>query len=250
MNSAARSGFVAEIFTSFQGEGARVGERHLFVRLAGCNIRCRYCDTPDSLERTPRCRVDRGAGGEEWLDNPLASDTLRQLIEAEIAREATIDAVSITGGEPLVQASFLAEVLGGSPLSVPVLLETNGMLPKQLALVLDRIDVVSMDVKPPSNTAERAFWEEHEAFLRLASSREVYVKVLVDSGTDPTEVERAAALLAAAAPHALLFLQPVSRAGGGVDITAPELENFHRLARARVGGVRVLPQTHKMLGIQ
>lgn len=250
MNSAARTGFVSEIFTSFQGEGARVGERHLFVRLAGCNIRCRYCDTPDSLERTPRCRVDRGSGGEEWLDNPLASESLRQLIEAEIARDATIDAVSITGGEPLVQAPYLAEVLGGSPLRVPVLLETNGVLPRQLAVVLDRIDVVSMDMKPPSNTGERSFWEEHEAFLRLAASREVYVKVVVDSATDPAEVERAATLVGAVAPRALFFLQPLSRAGGGVGITAPDLDNFHRLARAHIAGVRVLPQTHKMVGIQ
>ena len=47
-----RPGYLSEIFVSFQGEGAHVGYRHLFVRLAGCNLRCRYCDTPDSRERT------------------------------------------------------------------------------------------------------------------------------------------------------------------------------------------------------
>lgn len=250
MSADRRDGYVAEIFTSFQGEGPRAGERHLFVRLAGCNIRCRYCDTPDSLERTAGCRVDCGAAGVEWLANPLPAATLRALIEAEIAREATIDAVAVTGGEPLVQAPFLAAVLDGARLPVPVLLETNGVLPRQLERVIERIDVVSMDIKPPTNTGERGFWAEHEAFLRIAAGRDLYVKLLVDAGTAVAEVERAAALVAAATPAAPLFLQPVSLAGGGVDIGAEHLEACFRAARARVRHVRVVPQTHKMLGIQ
>jgi len=245
-----RQGYVAEIFTSFQGEGACVGERHLFVRLAGCNIRCRYCDTPDSLERTPRCRVDHGADPSEWRDNPMSSAALRALIGAALACDPTIDAISFTGGEPLVQSAFLAEVLGAARLPVPVLLETNGVLPSQLGQVIEWIDVVSMDIKPPSNTGERAFWDEHARFLAIAAQGDVYVKLLVDSGTALAEVERAAALVAGAAPGAQMFLQPVSRPGGGVDITSSELTAFYSRARSHCRKVRVLPQTHKMLGIQ
>ena len=50
-------GYLSEIFVSFQGEGLYAGRRHLFLRLSGCHLRCRYCDTPGSLERTPSFRV-------------------------------------------------------------------------------------------------------------------------------------------------------------------------------------------------
>jgi len=243
-----RKGYVSEIFASFQGEGARVGERHLFVRLAGCNIRCRYCDTPDSLERTARCRIDTGESV-EWRDNPLSSADLRSLIETRIAAEPYLDAVAITGGEPLVQAGFLAQVLGSQPLGVPVLLETNGVLPKRLAQVVDRIDVVSMDIKPPSNTGEEPFWQEHAEFLKLAASRSLYVKILVDRGTAAAEISRAAQLVAENAPAADVFLQPVTRPDGSVDIDAATLARFHGVARAQHARIRIVPQTHKMMRV-
>lgn len=245
------AGWVSEVFVSFQGEGAHVGERHLFVRLAGCNIRCSYCDTPDSLEKTSTCVFYGEAEPAPPVANPIAVDTLRQRLEAIIARHAPVDAIAVTGGEPLVQADFLAQLLAdGSPGGLPVLLETNGMLPAQLAKVVDRIAIVSMDIKPPSNTGERPFWDEHERFLAVAEGPEVYVKVLVDAGTDPGEIERAAALVASRRPEALLFLQPISLPQGGVAIDAEHLDALFTAARRHLGRVRVLPQTHKMMRIQ
>lgn len=41
---------VNEIFSSIDGEGLRTGELATFIRLAGCNLRCRYCDTEYALE--------------------------------------------------------------------------------------------------------------------------------------------------------------------------------------------------------
>lgn len=245
-----KTGFVSEVFASFQGEGPRVGERHLFVRFAGCHIRCRYCDTPESLVRTPACRIDRGpAQPLENRTNPLSSTAVRELIDERIAAEPFLDAIALTGGEPLVQAAFLAEVLDGARCPVPVLLETSGTQPQRLVEVLDRVDIVSMDLKLPSNSGERAFWKAHEEFLALAAGRELYVKVLVDRGTSPGEVERAAALVAATAPQAPVYLQPITLASGGVDVDGAMLALFHARARSHVARVRILPQTHKMLRI-
>ncbi|HEX7459911.1 MAG TPA: hypothetical protein VF279_04720, partial [Acidimicrobiales bacterium] len=58
---------VSEIFSAIQGEAALVGERQVFVRLAGCNIRCTYCDQPEALERTAGpCRIEATAGRRDW----------------------------------------------------------------------------------------------------------------------------------------------------------------------------------------
>jgi organic radical activating enzyme len=242
-------GYLSEIFVSFQGEGSHVGRRHLFVRFAGCNLRCRYCDTPDSLERTPGYTLwDDGQGTSR--ENPVTPDELAVVIGDYLARKGPIDAIALTGGEPLLQSEFIAAALGAQSLGAPVLLETNGVLPRRLAEVLPFVDIISMDIKLPSNTGESQFWEAHRQFLEIGRSREIYVKVVVDDGTSADEVESAFKLVARHAPEAPAFLQPMTAADGGTGISATRLEQLYGVARRRHVGVRVLPQAHKLIGIQ
>ena len=51
-----------EVFSSIQGEASRVGERHLFVRLAGCDLECVFCDTPASRRTPTRSRIHLPSG--------------------------------------------------------------------------------------------------------------------------------------------------------------------------------------------
>src|SRR5438552_9162466 len=205
------SGNVSEIFVSFQGEGLHAGRRQLFVRFAGCPLRCRYCDTPESLVPVAECRV-LGPDGTERHANPLAPATLDALVARLAAVAPPLHAIAVTGGEPLVQADFLATWLARRTTTLPVLLETAGILPVRLARVLPWVAIVSFDVKCPSNTGERARWDEHDACFRMAvaAGREVYVKMPVDEGTAPEEVERGARLVAEAAQGAPLFLTPLT----------------------------------------
>jgi 7-carboxy-7-deazaguanine synthase len=248
-NPCVRSGYLSEIFVSFQGEGAHVGRRHLFLRLAGCNLRCRYCDTPDSLERTAEYTVYRESTV-EVCPNPVSAAQVAALVRQILDQEAPIEALAVTGGEPLTQADFLADVLRLGRFPVPILLETNGVLPNRLRNLLPLVDIVSMDIKPPSNTGEGVFWEEHAAFLDLCREKDVYVKILVDETTSNEDLERAARLIGAISQHMPTFMQPIVDQAGLPTIGAERLAGLYRIARQQLGSVRVLPQTHKLLGIR
>src|SRR5882724_1505104 len=169
-------GYVSEIFSSFQGEGLFAGRRHLFLRLGACNLRCGYCDTPESLERTPTCAIYATDGSQSDRSNPLTATEVMELLDPFLSAPG-LHALAVTGGEPLVQSSFLAELLSLARMPVPVLLETNGTYPDRLDEVLPFVSIISMDVKLPSSSGERAFWDEHAAFLAKSAGKTVYVKV-------------------------------------------------------------------------
>jgi 7-carboxy-7-deazaguanine synthase len=244
-------GNVSEVFVSFQGEGLHAGRRQLFVRFGGCPLRCRYCDTPESLVPVPECRVVT-ADGVRPLPNPLAVDALEAEVGALATAAPPLHALAVTGGEPLLQSDFLVAWLSTRPAGLPVLLETAGVMPDRLAQVLPWVAIVSLDVKCPSNTGERARWAEHEECLRAAvgAGRDVYVKLPVDEGTAPEEVERGAQLVAAVDPRVPLFLTPLTLpTEPTLTIGASGLERFHALASRHHPDVRILPQLHKVLGI-
>lgn len=239
-------GYLSEIFASFQGEGLYVGRRHLFLRLAGCHLRCRYCDTPESLERTDRLSVRLSDGAPIQLENPISGPEVLAHCETFFA-DGHLDGLAITGGEPLLQSEFLAELLSDPRWPRPRLLETSGTLSTRLERILPLLDVVSMDIKLPSNTGEAPFWEEHRRFLAIAGDK-AYVKVLVDDTTALSDLDRAARLIAETTSSPV-FLQPITRDDGHVAIQPASLTTFFSTAKRHLSDVRVLPQTHKFLGI-
>lgn len=245
-------GNVSELFVSFQGEGLYAGSRHLFVRLGGCPLRCRYCDQPESLVPVASCRVTT-ADGERVVPNPLTPAALEGLVGELVAQAPPLHALALTGGEPLMQVDFLEAWLSRRDARLPLLLETAGVMPERLVRVLPHVAIVSMDVKCPSNTGEKARWDEHEACLAaaVAARREVYVKMPVDEGTLPDEVARGARMVTTIAPHAPLFLTPLTPPEGAqLTVTVATLERLHALASTEHADVRVLPQLHKLLGIR
>ncbi len=242
---------VTELFVSFQGEGLHAGRRQLFVRLGGCPLRCRWCDTPESLERGPFCRVF-APEGMRVLPNPLPLDRLDHEVRRLQELAPPLHALAVTGGEPLAQAEALVAWRARSAVRLPVLLETAGILPGRLERVLPAVAIVSLDVKLPSNSGERPRWEEHAECIRLAvaAGREVYVKMPVDGQTDPDEVALGARLVAEMGRGVPLFLTPIAvPESATLTIDAGTLHAFHALASRCHPDVRVLPQLHKVLGI-
>lgn len=249
-------GRLSEIFVSFQGEGPHVGKRQVFLRLAGCEVGCRFCDTPDALRGGARYALRAvpdtatSAGSPEVEhENPAAASVAAGHVHALAAAHGPVHAVSVTGGEPLEQVEFLAALLPRlAPL--PVLLETAGCHPDALARVVSDVAIVSMDLKLPSVAKLAPQWDAHERFLEIArdASREVYVKVVVNPALEPAEFERAVALVAARAPELPFVIQPETDRRRVVTCGFAFL--FDLAARANRGGlkdVRVLSQVHKHL---
>jgi organic radical activating enzyme len=248
------------VFSSVQGEGPHVGQTTLFVRLAECDLRCRWCDSPNTWRPGPTCRLEtaRGRGEFREVDNPLR---LTAVVEAAEALElASHRFVSLTGGEPLLQPRAVAELARALRARGPrILLETHGLAVEALSGVVADVDVVSMDWKlgsdvrhagRPARGPEESFHARHEEFLAVARrAPELVVKVVVTPRSRDDELDAMAEAVARTAPEAVVVVQPVTPFGPVK--RAPDASRLlavtARLAR-RLPDVRLIPQTHKLIG--
>lgn len=236
---------IIEIFSSVQGEGKYVGCRQVFVRFEGCNLACRYCDTENAPGAHPHCRIERQAGSQLFYEreNPLTPMQAAEEINRLLA-ETPHQAVSFTGGEPLLQAEFIHALR--PLLAVPFFLETNGTCVPQLEEIIEDVDIISMDIKLPS-VLSRPVWEEHRRFLAVARRKDLYLKMVLSAETTREEFEAAIRLIGACAPDTLLVLQPVTPFGGCVAIAPERMLAAQSFAAKRLRDVRVIPQTHRMM---
>jgi organic radical activating enzyme len=245
---------LVEVFSSIQGEGVLVGHRQVFVRTYGCNLRCTYCDSPDTLKESgtpPECRVEDRPGAWTFrrVPNPVAAQDLTAIVQGYLAEPH--HSLSVTGGEPLLHARFLEHWLPDvRALGLKVFLETNGLLPDHLRRILPLIDYVSMDFKAPTATgvAPETTWRLHRAFLEVARATQVYGKLVVTPHTTDAEVDAAVNALTDVDRHIPLILQPVTPFGTEKEPVSPaRMIALHARAAHRLAEVRVIPQTHKMM---
>ncbi len=248
---------LVEIFSSIQGEGILVGRRQVFIRTYGCNLRCTYCDSPETLKEsgTPAtCRIESRPGTWKFhhIPNPVTAAALVS-ITCDMAKSAPHHSVSITGGEPLLHAGFWKKCLPEiRAAGLKVFLETNGLLPNHLNRVVELLDYISMDLKPPSATglSASATWETHAAFLRIASRTNVYVKCVITPSTSDIEIDQGIELIRTVDASIPLILQPVTPFGSERAAVSPErLIGLHARASQYLQDVRVIPQTHKMINL-
>ena len=228
---------IIEIFSSFQGEGLLIGERQIFVRFAGCNLNCNYCDTNDSKSEK--------------------SGTLMtsQEVTEEIKRLITPDckAISFTGGEPSLYPDFISEVAKNFDLNI--MLETNGTLPDNIDLI-DKLDIVSLDIKLPEHFDgdfdEEVLLNEIKSLnLLISKSINVYCKVVILPSTKIKSFKEVVEKLSeniSNKSNLKIIIQPSSPLGEWKNI------NFKLFEFSEVVGqyfeVSTIPQIHKILDIE
>lgn len=137
---------VAEKFISINGEGTRAGQLAAFIRFAGCNLRCTYCDTLWVLDSSVRCEL-------------LSVEDILVYLKSE-----GITNVTLTGGEPLIQPGVeaLISILVKNGFRVEI--ETNGSVPLK-PLESGIRPYFTMDYKLPGSGVEAAMLEENFALL-------------------------------------------------------------------------------------
>ncbi len=225
---------VVEVFRSIQGEGKYVGVPQVFIRFAGCNLNCKWCDTSHAR--------DMNAPG---VRQYAPEDLWHEIEDVWLGCHSVV----LTGGEPLLQTDFLKDFLPILQVHrIPVFLETNGTLPDELKKIVDDIDIVSMDVKLPSSTGLAPFWDEHVRFLRTAWGKDVFIKIVISNNTSMEDVIKAVEMISQGDPSMPLFLQPNSfEIDQGVMVKCVEFQNY---CLNYLSDVRVVPQMHKFMKIQ
>jgi organic radical activating enzyme len=172
-----------EIFASLQGEGPSAGMPVAFVRLSRCNLACTWCDTAYTWRFEGDNRPHRDGIAYERKANQVT------LSPAEAAgRIAALGQkrLVITGGEPLLQAGALAEMLAALP-DMTVEIETNGTVapPARLDIRVDQYNV-SPKLAHSGNPAELALIPER--LDAWASDPRAFLKFVVASPEDVAEV--------------------------------------------------------------
>lgn len=238
-----------EIFSSIQGEGVLVGCRQIFLRFPDCNLNCRYCDTDFLQSKTCQIENSPGTGNLDKVSNPLDFGTVERLISAWNSElPSAHHSISITGGEPLVHQQLLSSWLPELRKILPIYLETNGTLPDQLVTLIHHLDWVSMDIKLHSLTGERTEWDIHRRFLEIANLTNCYVKLVVGEETPDLELQLAADLVSTVSKQIPIVLQPVT-IGGQITIATKRLLQMQSLISEINSNVRVIPQTHRFMGV-
>jgi 7-carboxy-7-deazaguanine synthase len=133
---------ICEVFKSIQGESSRAGMVCSFVRLTGCNLSCRYCDTVYARD--------------EGTDRTVES------ILSEVKSHHTI-LVEITGGEPLLQTETPVLCRRFIDAGYTVLIETNGTI--DISVVAPPV-IRIVDVKGPSSGHAGSFLDANFGLLR------------------------------------------------------------------------------------
>lgn len=164
---------VSEVFRSLQGEGPTAGLPATFLRLAACNLRCSYCDTPYTwdFERFDKSKEVATYGIEQLLGRLL---------------EQAPDRLVVTGGEPLLQQQTLAPLLLQLPVGMAVEVETNGTILPTAAL-WERVTQWNVSPKLALAGLPREERIIHSVLRQFADCSHAYLKLVVAEPSDMKE---------------------------------------------------------------
>ncbi|MDR2885065.1 MAG: 7-carboxy-7-deazaguanine synthase QueE [Deferribacteraceae bacterium] len=227
---------IVEIFESIQGEGRYVGVRQLFVRVAGCPLKCPYCDTDHAAKESFTLN------GVEYK-NPVTSDSLVKILNKQF-NLSEYHSISFTGGEPLLYPLFLKEIAEGiksDGSGVKLFLETSGHHPKHILDIAPYFDYISVDLK----TCIKPFAAHADNLLSalgLLHESKVYIKLVLEL-TDEEYIDIAIKYLSLYGVRTI-WLQTIDN-----NFDMATISRWQKTVANNKIEARFVPQIHKLLQI-
>ena len=207
MLNIARLNSAPEIFYSLQGEGTRCGTPAVFLRLAGCNLACKWCDTKHSWGNGILCSVRN--------------------VAAHLA-EYNCASLVITGGEPLLQQAPLEKLLALLPESLHVEVETNGTILPAPALAA-RINQWNVSPKLQHSGNEDKLTLPADTLAFFATLPHAWFKFVVQSEADWPAIE------ALGLPRQRIILMPCATTRAGLEAARPAVVDMCLKHGVRLG---------------
>lgn len=209
---------VVEIFESINGEGRRVGQLAIFIRLQKCNLNCSYCDT-------------RWANGDDAPYTLMSEDEIYDRI-----LKSGIKNITLTGGEPLLHkdVEILLEKIGENP-NLSLEIETNGSIELEKFSKLKNPPLFTMDYKLPSSKMENKMCLDNFKYLTLKDTVKFVVGTIEDLKKAKEIIERYSLIGKCA-----VYFSPVFNSIDPIEIVKFMKEN-------RLNGVNLQLQIHKFI---
>ncbi len=231
---------ISEIFTSIEGEGILFGTKTMFVRLAGCPLKCYWCDTPYALP------MDSG------IDYPI--DEAKELISKRL--QPNTYKVNFTGGEPLVQYQVVIELAKFvRQKGLRIYLESACYDAVRFAKVLPYVDLCKVEFKLRDSKVvnENRYYNLLKNELdclkqSVRSCKTTYIKVVVTNSSNLNEFKEIV--------HEVFRMAKPSELAGFIiqpsyTVDEPTLDvlfGFYDAVYPLFDQVRVVPQLHKIMG--
>ena len=211
---------VDEIFTSIQGEGYDSGLITTFVRLYGCNLKCKYCDQPQK----------KGTAKKMSVENLLMK-----------IRSYHCTRVCITGGEPLQQPDIFPVIYDLLATGYAVSIETNGAIPLD-DVPYNRSYKYVMDVKCPSSGMSTKNHLENLGILKGHDE----VKFVI---SDRRDYDFARMIMRDYPTKAKILFSPVMNKVGDKWVSPVSQDLCEWVQKDRLFHVKIQCQIHKFLGV-
>jgi len=229
---------ISEIFTSIEGEGIYVGTKTMFIRLAGCHLKCRWCDTPYALPMD---------SGKEYSIHQ-AKEQIKSLLQPFTYK------VNFTGGEPLLQhhaiislADFLKNEKG-----LKTYIESSCFDSHRFSEILHYIDICKIEFKTPDSGVTRTdnyddlLLNEFEC-LELAQKygKTTYIKVVTTNSTSIAWFKELVHDIFSKSNRQNISGFVIQPSTGMDEPTLAKLFDFYDIVFPLYPEVRIIPQLHK-----